>query len=205
MKNILLVVVGVIFVMTIAHSQEEHKASLLFGCGVSFPSQPELFSDYWDMGFNLNAGFGFHLSPRLTLEGTVEYNNFAFDDEQLLNDLGASGYGITIEGGSATIFSVLAGLKANLLPPDRPVSPYFIGDIGVLNLSTDDVTVSAPGVNMKIKGDSESAFTMVLGAGVDITAGESTTVFLQIAYGLGFTEHDNTNYVPLKAGLRVNL
>jgi hypothetical protein len=205
MKKIVLVFVGIIFVVTMAQSQEEHNASFMFGGGLSFPSQPRLFSDYWKMGFNIGAGFDNRLSQTLSLEGTFEYNNFAFDDEGFLKDYGFSGYGVTIEGGSATIFSVLAGLKANLIPIDKPVSPYFLGEMGIFSLSTSDMTVSGPGGSMTGKGSSESAFTVVFGAGLDFVAGETTTVFIQAAYGLGFTKNESTNYIPLKAGLRINL
>ena len=205
MKIITPVIVAVLFIMTTAFPQDEHRATLSFGGGLSFPSQPNLFSDYWKTGFNVGAGLGYKLSTAVSIDGTFEYNNFAFDDEGLLNDLGATGYGITIQGGSATIFSVIGSLKANLIPPPKPVSPYFLVGIGLFSLSTSDITISTPYGSEKKKGDSESAFTIVFGVGLDIRANETTTVFIQVADGVGFTKGQNTSYVPLKAGLRFNL
>lgn len=201
--TVTLLVIG-LFAAT-AVGQEEKKATLSLSGGLSFPSQPRVFSDYWKMGFNFGAGLGYALSPFLSLSGSFDYNNFAFNEEGFLKDYGISGYGITVSGASATIISVLGNLKVSLTPAMESVSPYFLGGIGFFSVSTSDVTVSAGGSSATAKGDSESAFSVLFGAGLDIPAGEATKVFLQVAYGIGFTKVDNTNYLPLKAGVTLKL
>jgi hypothetical protein len=186
-----------------AFGQEEKRATLSLSGGVSFPSQPSVFSDYWKMGFNFGASLGYALSPFLTIGGSFDYNNFAFDEEGFLKNLGASGYGITVSGASASIISVMGNLKVSLTPAS--VSPYFFGGLGFSRISLSDATISGGGESATVKFGSNSVFSVLFGAGLDIPAGKATKVFLQGAYGIGFKENGNTNYLPVKFGVALKL
>ncbi|HXG00393.1 MAG TPA: outer membrane beta-barrel protein [Bacteroidota bacterium] len=185
--------------------QEEGRAELYLHGGLSFPFQPKEFSDYWKMGFNIGGGLGYSFSPYLALVGHVDYNNFAFDEDGFLKDLGFSGLGIKISGGSASIFTVSGNLKATLTTTPHSVSPYFIGGIGFFSISISEVTVSGGGVSVRVEGDSESAFCVSFGPGIDISAAETVSILLEGKYVIGFTENENTTYIPLKAGIKVKL
>jgi hypothetical protein len=126
-----------------ALTQDEKKVTLSLGGGISFPSQPSLFSNYWKMGFNFGAGIGYPLSPSVSLVSLFDYNTFAFDEEGFLTDNGFGGYGISVSGGTATIISLLGNIKASLAQAPGSAAPYLLGGLGLFRISTSDVTVSA--------------------------------------------------------------
>lgn len=196
---VLLLVAAV--VVSTATAQEEKKLVLSLSGGLSFPSQPQDFSDYWNMGFNVGAGIGYSFSPSLSLGGSFDYSNFSFDADALLHKAGFAGYGISISGGSASIITVHANLKFSLIPQGASVSPYLLGGLGFFSLSASDVKVSYQGLNATVSPGSESAFSIHFGAGLDIPIAQTTDLFLQLAYGIGFTEDKSTNYLPVKSGV----
>jgi opacity protein-like surface antigen len=205
MRTVKTTLLAILLFATTALAQDEKKVTLSLGGGISFPSQPSLFSNYWKMGFNFGAGIGYPLSPSVSLVSSFDYSNFAFNDEDFLRDNGFGGYGITISGGSATIISILGNIKASLAQAPGSVAPYLLGGLGLFSISTSDLTVSAGGLSLSVNSESESAFSILFGAGIDIPAGETTTVFLQAAYSVGFTKNESTNYVPVKAGVAFQL
>jgi len=205
MKTICLLCAALISSTGFSQEANERKAILSFGVGLSLPSQPDEFSDYWNLGYNLGFGVGYSFTPAISLIGNFEYNTFGFNEEEFLKDAGASGLGISVDGGSATILSITGNMKVGIPRQQSSVSPYFTAGIGFFSLSVDDASVSGAGGSVSVEGNNESAFSALVGAGLDIPAGETVDVFLQVSYGVGFTENDNTSYVPIKAGINLRL
>jgi opacity protein-like surface antigen len=183
----------------------EKKTCLYFSGGLSFPSKPKEFTDYWNMGFNVGGGFGFDLTPSLSILGLAEYNNLSFNKDQFLRDFGFSSYGISLSGGAASILTVTGSLKILLNPSTSESRVYVLGGIGFFQVSTSDVQVSYQGRTETAQGTKESAFSAHFGAGVDIPVGAETYIFLQGSYGMGFTKDEGTNYIPLKLGVRMKI
>jgi opacity protein-like surface antigen len=205
MYKIKIALLAIALLTTTTLSQEEKKTTLSFSSGLSFPSQPSLFSNYWNMGLNFGAGIGYPLSPSVSLIGSFDYNNFGFNDKALLSDLGYGGYGITVTGSSITIITVLSNLKVTLVPETKSVSPYLLAGMGFLSISSSDVSVSLGSYSRSASGNSESAFALQFGTGMDIPINEKIKVFLQASYGVGLTKGTSTNYLPLKAGVSFTL
>jgi hypothetical protein len=190
---------------TAPQAEKVKRVSIYVGGGIAFPMSPSGFSDFWGMGFSFGGGLGYAFSPSLAFVGLVDYNNFALDGDAILAASGFGGMGISISGGSASIFSVSGNLKANLIPTPNSLSPYFIGGIGYSTVSTGDFTLSAGGLSITESGFSESHASILFGVGLDIPASEALDIFLEGKYGIVFTEDQTSNYIPLRAGLKVKL
>ena len=207
MKIISYVAIFTLLFTVIAFTQDDNKPELSIGGGLSLPSKPEIFSDYWKMGFNFGGGFAFPFTPSLSFITIVDYSRFAFDEEKLLENFGFLGYGIEIKVGSASIVTVTENLKASFNPGSNAISPYFIGGMGLFSVSTSEVKVSVPsyGISETIKGQSESAFALQFGFGIDIPTDETTKIFIECKYCIGFTEEESTHFFPIRAGASFKL
>jgi opacity protein-like surface antigen len=197
----------VLFVAAPAFAQSSNM-ELYAGAGVSVPTQPSAFSDYWSLGYNVGTGAGYVLNERVSFTGTVAYNNFSFAEDDFLTDNGFATSGINIDGGAASIVSVTANAKFALAPHLERVSPYALGGVGWSNFSIDDVTItdtSTPSNNLTVPGNSESAFGVMFGGGVDIPASPTMAVFIEAQYAINFTDVESTQYVPFRAGMKFRM
>jgi opacity protein-like surface antigen len=203
--NRLISVLVLLLTITLSSPSQEKVNDFYISGGLSFPSGPQVFSDYWKMGFNVGGGFGFPLSTSVSLIAIVDYNNFSFDEEGFLKAFGFSNYGLSITGGSASIFTVNGNIKILLNTTPNTTSPYIIGGLGFFSLSTSDVTVSGSGGSVNVAGDSESAFNVQFGLGIDIPTSSTMNVFIEGRYGIGFTKEENTSFLPIRIGLRIKI
>lgn len=205
MKRISLITLVLLLFSATGWTQTEKNFDLYFSGGLSFPSKPQAFADYWKMGLNFGGGLGFDLSPSISIVGFVDYNNFAFDEKGLLQSIGLSGSGVLINGGSASIFTISGNLKILFNATPRVTTAYFIGGAGFFSVSTADVKVTYQGVSASVKGESESALSFHLGAGIEVPVGETTNIYVEGQYGIGLTKNESTNYIPVKLGVKLKI
>jgi len=165
------------------------KNDIYMGGGISIPSNPKIFSDLWNASYNGGIGYGHKLFPALSVVFSLDYNNFTLD----------KGKDADIIGGSSSIVTISENVKFRLIPGTNTLSPYVLGGLGFFHLSQKNKTIEH---SIIAPGDSESAFFVQFGAGIDIPFSENDNVFIEAKYGIGFTKADNTMYIPLRIGLR---
>jgi opacity protein-like surface antigen len=194
----------IFYFANISYTQAQNKINIYFEGGVSFPSHPKIFSDYWSTGYIIGTGIGYTLSPTWSISGSIHYNRFSLDDEGFLRSYGFGGLGIQTSGGSAKIVTILSNLKYTLLAETKSLAPYIIGGIGYMGIATSDIEFYMAGTDV-VRGRSESAFSFFLGTGLILPATKETRYFIQVSYGIGLTKNDNTHIVPIKAGIIFSL
>lgn len=182
--------------------QRTNKLEAYGNSGISFPTGPDEFTNYWKIGLNFGGGIGYTVSPNFTLVGYLGFNNFRFDDESFLRNYGLSGYGISVSGGEASIITISGNLKIILQTNLSSVYPYFCGGIGFFKLSINDAIVYGPGGSSIVKGNSESTFSFLFGAGIDFVIGKRTDLFIEGKYVIGFTKGESTQMFPIKLGIK---
>jgi opacity protein-like surface antigen len=173
--------------------------------GISFPSQPTIFTDYWNFGYNLGGGFGYRFTPIFSASFLFNYNNFPFNDDKFLRDLGIEGSGVEVDGGSIIIITVTAVAKARFTESYNKLSPYLVGGIGYFSLTTNDMKLSYGYQSETIESEYESAFSFLFGGGLEVPIGINKYFFIELNYGQGFTKEDHTGYIPLKIGFIISL
>ena len=192
-----------IFVCLLSTSASGEGMFLLNG-GVSIPTGPDPFKDFWGAGISLGGGGGVTLgdSKQPALLVSVDYNRHPIDGDAFLSDLGVSDLGVSLSGGSITLLNLMANLRFNLTPVDAKASPYFIGGVGMFRLSVSDIVATGGGQVITEPIDAaETKLGIGFGAGVDINVGENVGLFIEAKYGIGFTEDESTHHLPIKAGL----
>ena len=202
MYRILIAICIVLATIQTSFAQEQvKKGTFSFNSGFSLPSSPEEFSDYWNSGINFGVGIERPISPKLIFQACLDYNTFPMNEDKFLSEAGVSGYDISLDGGGASIINVSANLKAPLSVKESSVTPYFVGGLGIFRLSVGDITVRYQGQSETAEGASETALSILLGTGLDFTINPKVKMFVEIKYGIGFTEGESTKYIPIKVGL----
>ena len=157
------------------------------------------------MGFNLGGGIGYRFGSNVSGNAYFSYNSFPLNENKFLDDLNAPS-GVNISGGSASVILFTTNIKALLIANSQQVSPYLLVGIGLFSLSTSDATVSYMGTQIPVNSsNSESAFGILFGGGIDIPVSPTIKIFLEAGYTLGFTKGESTGYLPIKSGLVILL
>jgi hypothetical protein len=124
----------------------------------------------------------------------LEYNSFAFDKDAFIDDISYGGTDISITGNTASILTAAANLKALIPTGSSSKTPYFIGGVSFFALSVSDGTVRYEQYTGTIGGDSDPAIGLSLGAGISFVMNPRMNIFVEAAYGVGFTENQDTQY-----------
>lgn len=186
--------VSSIIFFTFASCGYAKKFSVYANSGLSFPTAPSGFTDGYNMGFNFGGGIEYSVLPfsMLCIRGNFDYNKFLLDKEDT---------GVAIEGGNRSIILISGSARVAPPIPMLPIKPYILGGVGLFQVSTEDVKIGI----IKIEGDSESAFSLLFGAGIDFSPIPLIAFFVEGNYVLGFTEDENTEYFPVKLGLKIGI
>jgi opacity protein-like surface antigen len=205
MKKFLPFFVLALFLLNFSFAQDARKIQIILSGGISIPSSPTEFTDYWNLGFNGGGGIGYIFSPNFSANAYFDFNTMSLNEDKFLNDLGAPP-GVSIEGGSINVITVMANVKGNLITKPKSVSPYFKAGIGLFSLSATDVTVSYQGQSQTVSVDaSEEALGIIFGGGIDFPVSPTVLVFVEGNYCVGFTEDESTSFIPIKGGVIILL
>ena len=201
-----------------ATAQEESKLHFLLNGGLTIPQSPDVFKDGWKQGFNVGGGLGYRLSRHITVQATVNYDRFPFDEEGVFDsfteefgfdprDLGIS---IDITGADMSVLSVSGELKASFVGDPSKISPYVIGGGGLAHLSLGSATFSGSYLGQELVedamgGESETKLMATIGGGVDIPINERIGVFVEARYQFNFTSEELTNFAGVRGGVKIGL
>ncbi len=201
MKRSAIVIAIILVISSGLYAKDSSDKSYMFNIGLSIPSTPAEFSDYWVAGMNFGIGLNIPVNRRVSIQGNFAYTNFGLNKEKLMGDTGVSGSGIQIQGGSASILSAYLDLKSTVFGGSKSVVPYLLVGTGFFRLSFEDIIMSYYGQYRGIEGSSESKFGLELGAGMDFPINRGAYFFMDLKYVIGFTEVENTTYFPLRFGI----
>jgi len=206
MKQCFYIFILLAFLSSLAYTQVK-KAEIFINGGISLPLTPTEFKDYWSLGYNFGGGANYIITPNIGVGASVGYSSMAFNEEGFLTDFGFGGIPgveITVNGADVSILMATANFKYSFVPRGA-VSPYVLVGVGLFNISAEDITVTVDYLGETYTetepGPSESAFGLQGGVGVDIPVSPTVSIFLEVDYGMGFTEGESTGYLPVKGGI----
>ncbi len=201
LRVVVVLVVSLLLCSTGTYAQDDGPTFYLGG-GIANPMSPDEFADYYKTGYTFGAGIGIPLgqSGKLSAVGTVDYNRFSINKNRIFSDIGISGAGIAVSGGTATVLSISGNGKLKLGSESKAI-PYLIAGVGFFRFSASDATVTGNGLSVTVTGETENKLGIGAGAGVDISLNEKMAMFIEARYNVGFTKGDKTHFLPLKVGL----
>jgi hypothetical protein len=173
--------------------------------GLDIPSKPKSFADNWDSGITFGVGKEYMYKQNICLTVGMDLNYFRFyNSSNLINSLGVSGWGMNVSSGNTITANIHVGIKATLININNIVAPYITGSVGLLGTSFGDINLSTiDGYSINRKGNSEFALSSAAGGGFDIPVGETTDIFIECQYVIGFTKGESTAYLPIRIGLQI--
>ncbi len=173
--------------------------------GVSIARAPDFFTDFWGVGMSFGGGGGITIgdSKQSAVLFSIDYSRHTMNEGKLLAAAGIpAGQDLSLSGGTLIHLNVLGNFRHNLKSVDEGASPFVIGGVGISRLSASDITVAGGGqVVTEPIDDSSTKLGISFGAGVDIPAGEKFGIFIELKYGIGFTENESTQTLPVRVGL----
>lgn len=203
MKNVVFVVLAVLGFSLASNSfAQDKKYELYGGLGFGTPLSPESFTDPYKMGFGLNIGGDYFLSPQLTVGTELSFNAFGLDEEGLSKQFEFDEEDeVSISGGDFSDFEFLATAKYYFQPLQQSTNFYGLGGLGFANSRISDITFESP-IYGKITSESESStdLMMSLGVGVRRQLNAKLNLLVEARYNFIFAD-DNPTYLPVRVSL----
>lgn len=206
MRRVLIIMAVLLVFAVSASAQSQIKPAIYAGGGLSMPVGPDAFKDYWKMGMGFGGGVGLGFTPYLEVIGKFYFNQFAFDGDQFLSDLGVTGY--TIDGFDFRALEFGADVKYMFSTAEgAPFKPYGIVGLGMANIKITDVTITGDGETLVLPmGDiSETKFMLNGGVGFDYMFSPKAGLWVDARYATILTEGDAMSYIPIRAGVKILL
>ena len=207
MKRFSIMLAALLVLASAVAAQAQVKPVVYAGGGISTPMAPDFFSDYWGMGYNVGGGLGIQINPSIEVTGSVFFNSFPLDDEKLIEDAGASGEGVTVDGLDFQSLEFGIDLKYILMAsnPDAKFLPYLTVGAGMSNVKFTDVTVTGGDDSITLPaGDmSETDFALNGGAGFNYMFSPKAGIWVEGRYTVVMTEGDSMQYIPVRAGVKL--
>jgi hypothetical protein len=195
---------AILVLLLFSTSLASAQGNTFVSAGLGLPQKPAEFSSYWKAGLSLGGGIEAPITDWVALVGGFDLTNFPLNEERYLDAQGVAGTGVSISGGTASILTLLAGAKLNVLQNPKSVSAYLSGLFGYMNFSTRDFEVTGGGISGTLAGEERSSLCVSGGVGVEMPIGKTTYMFIEGRYVVDFAA-SRTAFVPVRAGVKIRL
>lgn len=178
---VLLLLVSIVFTVTQSEAQISRKSQIEIFGGVAIPLAPDSFKDSFKVGTSIHGQYVMFPSPRFGMIFGVAVEPFSFDGDALIEDMGAGGLGIEVDG-KATLVELAIGIRPYLSSIEASTQVFLLA-MATYNTINTEFTVSAPSINFEESGkDKGNYFGVALGAGFEIPAGDRFNIIIQGLY-----------------------
>lgn len=185
------------------YAQARNPQFEAFG-GVAIPLAPDVFKDYYKLGFSGHGQYVMFPSPTVGISFGAAFEMFTFDGDKFLSDL-EDDTGFDLTGydteGNARVIEFGVGVRPYLTPATASTQ-FFLFAMGTMNLLHTELTATDPSGTELVSGDDdETKFGIAGGAGIEIPAGESMNLIIQGLARSIFADPDNISFIGVTAGL----
>jgi hypothetical protein len=189
---------------------EPSPRDFFVGGGWSVP----LYPGNWASGYTISAGLLTSVAPFAKVGVSFEVGQFPAGQFPIgpspITQLAAEKTipSVTSElsyyGGRADVLSIGPAAKILFVDRTHAIAPYITASARYFRVRTTRAVLFQGEYlpNGPFTGDSESAFAMQLGVGVDVPLNRNAGLFFQADFVNAFTGSGGTKYLPLKAGMR---
>ena len=158
------------------------KLSYGLNGGISIPQGDG--SDYWKLGYSINGGASYRITPYFSLNMRAAYNRWKQDE---------GGFG------NFTILEFIPAIQIYPLRNDnQTLRPFIHGGLGVYYL---DFKLKTSGYWIYEESDNDTRPGTSMGIGTQYSLSNSISLEFLSLYHIIFTKDDTTQYFSLSAGL----
>jgi hypothetical protein len=190
----------------------ETKPAIYLGGGMSMPSSPSTFSDYWKTGYGGLVSVAFGTQKGVEVAFTFGYTQFPINSDKIIayaeDMLGETvPADATIDGFDTKALEILADVKYifGAAEGGKPFGPFVLASAGMTNLSFSDGTVTGDGETRTadMSDISSTKLTAGVGAGFQYMFKPKTGFWVDARYMMITTEGETTSHIPIRAGIKV--
>jgi hypothetical protein len=206
-NNILLISLLVLLPLGL-QSQHQSNIDLIVNGGIGFPIDPKPWTDNWKWGLNGGAGVSFRVSPHVSIDTHLDYYSFLFDDWNYNSRLPLTEHLRNLNASSSSIIGLSAHVKYMLRPFSETLSPYFTGGAGVQRFVISDIRLTEHTLEGILiydtidVGSTTYGLLVIAGAGLNLVADTKRSYFIEVKYGIGFSDDKPNHFFPVKVGFR---
>jgi len=164
--------------------------------GLTFPSSPSGFKNYWTTSFNLGLDVDRQVADLFSVGGEFNYASFALDKS-------TTGVNANVTRGSFNAAQILATAKITDFSSINTVSPYGRVGLGISFTSFDDLR--APNGDLLLRGSSENGLGVMLAAGVAFNLQSGSRLTIEGSYRVNNRPGDSFNGFLVDVGYRFGL
>lgn len=207
--------------------QEKSKMRAFAGVGISFPLNPDDFTNNWKMGNTFGGGLEFPVGDDdvggVSILGVIETYSFPFDEAGFKEGYNASGppkQARSAQGPKASLWAISVGAR---IYTSNSESFFFEFDIGYFSLTRGTVNVTAVD-NSRTTANfiSKDGVNIKFGLGANISLSDHFDLTLETSYHIAASQKDeptgyivfystggseverhNTQFLNLKVGVRI--
>jgi hypothetical protein len=190
----------------------EMKPAIYLGGGMSMPSSPATFSDYWKTGYGGMASLAFATQSNVEVAFTLGYTQFPINSDKVVayaeDMLGESvPADAVIDGFDTKALEILADVKYifGAAGGAKPFGPFILASAGMTSLSFSDGTVTGDGETQTadMSDISSTKLTAGVGAGFQYMFKPKTGFWVDARYMMITTDGETTSHIPIRAGIKV--
>jgi len=160
--------------------------------GITLPSSPDQFYDYWKQGFQIMGGVELPGQSRYIQYITAEVNYFAFDQQRFLQRIGLANSNIPTSG-AATFSFAFAYLVRYTFIEYQTFRPTFFAGIGCEDIYRSSATIDYPNYTVSQEGQNSITATIPFGAAIMLFERKDKAIEVNFTYSLGFPKKENIN------------
>lgn len=198
-----------------AEAQSGRKYSFFVSGDANLAVSPEVFTDYYDLGFGLTVGMEFPASPAWSFIGSIGYKNFGPSQsviESWWTDPGEypGATNITVSEGALEALTIAILGKGMLKSEGSKVFPYAKGGFGITIGGADEIKVDftnqggTPQTEWVAGADQGTNFSVQIAVGVEFLLGSgNSSLFADVGVALvSLDELSNPTIVPINVGFK---
>jgi len=201
MKSIVVLLIFFVLAFSADTVQAGSGVELRLAGGVSKLSEPQYYTDHWNIGPSINTGLSYQMTSRLGILMSIEYNRYILDREKLHERLLIEGLAATndhIQGGNSSILTISVNTLLYIVPKSGAMPIYLVGGAGYFKLSTDKMAIG--GIDTPKR--SEISWSLLGGVGIDAPLSRPLSLFLERRYGIGYTKTEESRFISANIGVK---
>jgi hypothetical protein len=160
--------------------------------GMTIPSSPAQFYDYWKNGFQVMGGAELSSESRYIQFITAEINYFPFDQSRFLKRLGIENSGSSVNGAGTFIFSAAYFIRYSFIEY-QSFRPTFFAGVSLSDIYRSSATMEYPNFPVTESSDNSFAVGIPFGFSFMVYQRGDNEIEVNYTYSLGILKNANAN------------
>ena len=136
-------------------AQAQLRPTLYAHAGLSVPTFPSSFKDFYQTGVHFGVGVGLPVSRRTEVTLSAQFSRYRLDEDALRAEFEEFDvFDVAFDGGAYAWFGLSANLKYKIYAQSR-FGPYALFGLGLYNSAADDLVIIESGDSSTRAGNDE--------------------------------------------------